>query len=308
MIRTTTDIKKANLITHAGIFHADDVMATVILEKAIGNVTVCRVNEVPKNLDTSVIVYDIGGGKWDHHQKGGNGARKIGSKEGVPYAAAGLIWKDWGQKVIRKNASNINVLEVWNAVDKMLIQGIDATDNGFVNNPNNQTVSTMSVCQQISNYNPNWDEEESFDDAFVRACVSARETLDNVIRKSVSACKAKNIVKEAIEKSSNHVMILNKFVPWQRHLYYSTNPKALDIWFVIYPSLRGGYNWQTVTTNLRDHIPMKAVPEEWCGLKGRELREITGVETAIFCHDAGFVGSAETMQDAIKMARLAITA
>ena len=65
MIRTTNSIQKANLITHGGVFHADDVMATVILEKVFGDVTVCRVLEVPEKLNSNVIVYDIGGGKWD---------------------------------------------------------------------------------------------------------------------------------------------------------------------------------------------------------------------------------------------------
>ena len=62
MIRTTNSIQKANLITHGGVFHADDVMATVILEKVFGDVTVCRVLEVPEKLNSNVIVYDIGGG------------------------------------------------------------------------------------------------------------------------------------------------------------------------------------------------------------------------------------------------------
>ena len=302
MIKMTNDFKKANLITHGGVFHADDVMATVILEKIFGCVTVCRVSEVPKDLDANIIVYDIGGGQWDHHQKGGNGTRK----NGVTYAAAGLIWRDFGNDVIKKFSTNTNFYEVWNSVDKMLIQGIDATDNGFVNNPNYQEVSSMSICQLISNYNPLWDEETNYDYAFVRACKVARETLENVIKKAISTCKAKKYVKEAIDSSSNHIMILKQFVPWQRHLYLSTNPKAMEIWFVIYPSLRGGYNWQTVTTDLKQHIPMKPVPQEWCGLKGEELQKITGVNTAIFCHDGGFVGSAETIQDAIKMAQKAI--
>ena len=275
MIRTTNSIQKANLITHGGVFHADDVMATVILEKVFGDVTVCRVLEVPEKLNSNVIVYDIGGGKWDHHQKGGNGVRKNGSKVGVPYAAAGLIWRDFGYEAIKKYFPNTNLYEVWNSVDKMLIQGIDATDNG-VNNTSSQEVAAMSICQMISNYNPTWDDETDYDEAFLNACNIAREILWNIVKKSVSTCKAK------------------KFV------------KAMDIWFVIYPSLRGGYNWQTVTTDLKKRIPMKPVPEEWCGLKGKELQKITGVNTAIFCHDGGFVGSAKTIQDAIKMAQLAI--
>lgn len=303
MLRTTSNIKNANLITHGGVFHADDVMATIILKKASsGDVTVCRVLEVPEKLKSDVIVYDVGGGKWDHHQKGGNGTRK----NGVPYAASGLIWKEFGYQVIKKYTQNIDLFDVWNSVDKMLMQGIDATDNGYVNNTNTQSVSTMSICQIIANYNPLWDDDESYDEAFIKACKFAEETLDNVIRKAISTCKAKSFVKEAIEESSNHIMVLKKFVPWKRHLYLSTNPKAIDIWFVIYPSIRGGYNWQIVTTDLKNNIPMKAVPKEWYGLKGEQLQKITGIKTAIFCHDAGFVGSAKTLQDAIKMAQKAI--
>ena len=55
MIKMTNDFKKANLITHGGVFHADDVMATVILEKIFGCVTVCRVNEIPKDLDAILL-------------------------------------------------------------------------------------------------------------------------------------------------------------------------------------------------------------------------------------------------------------
>ena len=303
MIKITTNIQKANLITHCGIFHADDVMATVILEKLLGNVTVCRVFEVPQTLKSHVIVYDIGGGEFDHHQKGGNGIRK----NGVPYAASGLIWKRFGLNVIKKYVQHTNFNEVWDSVDKMLIQGIDATDNGVINNSNSQVVSTMSICQLISNYNPLWDGDESYDEAFVKACRVAEETFSNVMKKAISSCKAKSYFQEAIEKSSNHIMVLDKFVPWQRHLYLSTNPKAIDIWFVIYPSLRGGYNWQTVTTDLKKHIPMKAVPKEWCGLKGEALQKVTGIKTAIFCHDGGFIGAAETVQDAILMVQKAIT-
>lgn len=303
MIKTTCNIREANFITHGGVFHADDVFATVIFEKVFENITVCRVLEVPEKLKNNVIVYDIGGGKWDHHQKGGNGTRK----NGVPYAASGLIWKAYGFDVIKKYTQNTDFFEVWNSIDKMLIQGIDAIDNGFGSNSNSQTIATMSICQLISNYNPLWDEDESYNEAFVKACKIAEETLDNVIKKAISTCKAKTIVKVAIEKAENHIMILDKFVPWKRHLYLSTSPKALDIWFVIYPSLRGGFNWQVVTTDLKNNIPMKKVPKEWYGMKGEELQKITGIRTALFCHDAGFVGNARTKEDAIKMAKLAIT-
>ena len=94
MIRTTKNCKEANAITHGGVFHADEVLATVILSKVLGDVTVCRTFKVPEELPKDVIVYDIRYGEFDHHQKGGNGVRG----NGVPNAACVLIWKEIGQQ------------------------------------------------------------------------------------------------------------------------------------------------------------------------------------------------------------------
>ena len=49
MITTTTNVSNATLITHAGVFHADEVLATVILTKVFGDdVTICRIFKVPE--------------------------------------------------------------------------------------------------------------------------------------------------------------------------------------------------------------------------------------------------------------------
>ncbi|NHM16527.1 hypothetical protein GMI69_07645 [Eggerthellaceae bacterium zg-887] len=92
-------LKDADCITHSGVFHADEVLGTVILEKAFGDLAVARVAEVPADLADDVIVYDIGRGKYDHHQPGGNGQRE----NGVAYASAGLLWKAFGNKVVLSN-------------------------------------------------------------------------------------------------------------------------------------------------------------------------------------------------------------
>lgn len=84
----TQDKTQVTAITHTGVFHADEVMATAILLKARGELNLMRTFKVPEDISEDVIVYDIGGGKYDHHQKGGNGARE----NGVPYSSAGLLW------------------------------------------------------------------------------------------------------------------------------------------------------------------------------------------------------------------------
>ena len=42
------------------------------------------------------------------------------------------------------------------------------------------------------------------------------------------------------------------------------------------------------------------------GLKGDELREKSGIESAEFVHSAGFIGGAWTLEGAIKMAEISM--
>jgi len=47
-------------------------------------------------------------------------------------------------------------------------------------------------------------------------------------------------------------------------------------------------------------------PESWAGKNGKELAEITGVEDAIFCHNARFICSAKSKEGAMKLAQMAL--
>ena len=102
---------EANAITHGGLFHADETMATAILNKVFNNLILCRTFKVPEEVAAPVIVYDIGGGKYDHHQKGGNGCRE----NGVPYSSAGLIWRDFG-RLIPEVSESANPDLVWSLI------------------------------------------------------------------------------------------------------------------------------------------------------------------------------------------------
>lgn len=78
--------------------------------------------------------------------------------------------------------------------------------------------------------------------------------------------------------------------------------------FVVFPSNRGGFNFQCVPDALGSLGQRKSVPEVWKGLSGEELQRVTGVETATFCHAAGFIGAAEKFEDTIKLAKIAVEA
>lgn len=306
MIKTTKTMEQANVVTHGGVFHADEVLATVILSKVLEEeLTVLRTFKVPENLSNDVIVYDIGFGKFDHHQKDGNGTRK----NGVPYAAVGLIWKEYGHKLVEDTA---NPELVWGLIDRDLIQGVDATDNGVMpkleSESTGQVVRNMSFSAIISSFNPTWDCAEDPDEAFIKAVEFAENVFENTLKNATAKAKAQKIVEEAIEKSQEHIMILDRFVPWQEFIFASENPKAEDVQFVVFPSNRGGYNWQCVPDALGSFGQRKTVPSEWRGLSGENLQRVTGVPTANFCHSAGFIGSAETFKGAYALAKIAVEA
>ena len=288
------------VVTHSGVFHADEVLGTVILEKVFGELAVARVVEVPDELPGDVIVYDIGRGEFDHHQPGGNGQRK----NGVAYASAGLLWKAFGYKVVE---SSVNPDYLWNYVDETLVQGVDAADNGSISTTGDMN-RVYSFTKMVAGFNPEWDSEKTFDEAFLEAVEFAAIVFDNVIARGNALIKAKSIVEKAISGTSGQIMVLEQPIPWKEALLESANPLAKEILFVVYPSERGGFAWQGVPDAPGSFGQRKPVPESWRGLSDDALREATGIQTAQFCHSKGFAGTAATLDDAILFAKKAIEA
>ena len=95
-------------------------------------------------------------------------------------------------------------------------------------------------------------------------------------------------------------------MPFKDFVISSVNPKAQDILFCITPSNRGGYNVHTIPKEKNTHITRCDLPSSWGGLCDKELQDISGVESATFCHLSLFLGACGTLDDAYKMARLAI--
>ena len=87
---------------------------------------------------------------------------------------------------------------------------------------------------------------------------------------------------------------------------YQVLIKIKDILYAVYPSNRGGYGIQAIQTSSNTFENRKPFPEAWAGLRDKDLQAVTGVQTARFCHNARFLCTTETLEDAIKIANLAI--
>lgn len=91
-------LKDASAFTHSGKFHADDVFSSALLLYLNPEITILRGNKVPEDFDG--IIFDIGRGRYDHHQKDS----RI-RENGIPYAAFGfsgknLVPKSWGKSLL----------------------------------------------------------------------------------------------------------------------------------------------------------------------------------------------------------------
>lgn len=302
-VKITKNIKEANCITHAGTFHADEIFATLILSKIIPEISLIRlpeVNEKERNeANKDAIIYDIGRKEYDHHQLGGNGERE----NGVKYAACGLIWKAFGRKLLEK----YDVKEIdytLDYIDRNLIQFIDSNDNGQL--PKLQTsYRNVHLSHIISLFNPKWDEDVDSDDNFMRALSVCDIIFDEFLHDTFSKMKAKEIIDKAIENSKDGIMVLDTFAPWKEFLLNSKNEKAKDINFTVFPSSRGGYNVYAVPIELGSFENKKRLPVKWRGLSNSDLQEVTGVKTARFCHNAGFICSADSKEGALELAAMA---
>lgn len=290
-----------DLITHSGTFHADEVFATIVLQQILDKdiIKMSRVNSILKN--EYALIYDIGGGKYDHHQIGGNGERE----NGIKYAAFGLVWKEFGIKFL-KTLDVSNEKELWNMVDEKLVQVIDATDNGQLKNTNQFNIETLSLSKLISLYNSNWNEEQNQDSKFLEAIEFATNIFNKLLETFESKIKAKEIIKEKIKKTRNNILILEKFVPWKETILENESQEAKNILYVITPSNREGYTIMAVPKEVGTFEVRKPFPKSWAGLRDEELVKETGVETATFCHNNKFLCVTKTKEDAIALAKLAI--
>lgn len=293
MIELVTNIKEANCITHSGTMHADEIFATAFLDLYLKDIKVCRTLEVNINdFDESVLIYDIGRGKFDHHQPD---AKK--RDNGITYSSFGLLWQEYGRKYLEQE--NIpNVEDVFLAIDKDLVEAIDADDNGvFPKIEADYKVKTLSNIFKL--YNPSYASEEKEHIQFMKAIILARDILTEEISTITGKVKAKYKVLEILNDTENNILVLNEYMPYEETLLNEDKEQKID--FVIFPSNRGGYNIKTVPKSIEDRTYRKDFPLEWSGLINQTFEEASGIKGARFCHTTRFLVSCDSLDTAYKL-------
>lgn len=111
-----------------------------------------------------------------------------------------------------------------------------------------------------------------------------------------------------IQAADGPVIVMDELVDgWIDEVTNPDDPKTNGLLYAVLPARDGDWNVRAIPTDADKLMEQrKPFPEAWRGLRGRELADVTGVKTAIFCHMAGFFAAAKTKEDAIRLAEKAI--
>lgn len=261
--------KDAKAFTHGGKFHADDVFSAALLLYINPEIVISRGNKVPEDFDG--IVFDIGRGRYDHHQKDSRVR-----ENGVPYAAFGLLWEALGKEILGE--------ELAEKLDESFIQPLDINDN---------TGEKNELATLIGNFNPPWDAKGGSDEAFFQAVSVAGMILENKFERYRGNARADQRVEQVLEEHNpkDRILVLPEFIPCQKAL------DETEIAFVIFPSNRGGYCIQPQKREYSMNYKC-SFPSQWLGLEGEELVKETGLSSAVFCHKGGFLMTVGELEDA----------
>jgi uncharacterized UPF0160 family protein len=282
------------IVTHNGNFHADDVFSIAAIKHLFPDFKLIRTRDLTLIAEADVVI-DVGGeydpdkDRFDHHQRGGAGARD----NGIPYSSFGLIWQKYGVAICQGKQA------VAKAVDSGLVSTIDAIDCGHVEG----VISGITLSHTIAMFNPTWQEETQVDRCFDEAVDFASRVLARFIASASSGIDAKAIVAKAIDEAADpRVIVLEQYTPWKKTVL-ALSEAAL---YVVYPSETGEWRIQTVPVELGSFENKKPLPQPWAGLSDHALQEVTGIKDAMFCHNGLFIAGAQSFEGTMSMAALAL--
>jgi uncharacterized UPF0160 family protein len=309
------------IATHGGKFHADDTWAVAVLNILFPESEIIRTRDAAL-IDKADFAVDVGGvwdpqiGRFDHHQRGFAAARQ----SGVPYASAGLVWKEYGARCVAMLAaahaghalSSDAAQQIAAAIDADVVQYLDLSDVGAAKNaPGGYGLSAV-----ISGFNPNWLDEQRLGygeaaDAyrlqqFRRAMAVLADVIVNAVKYRVGALLALKQVRQSEVLEDGKILLLkNSALPWSAVVRHEM-PKVL---FVVSHNLaERRYMLHTVPASADSFEARADLPAAWAGLRDAQLAAVTGVADAAFCHSGRFIAAAASFEGAYAMAKLALQA
>jgi uncharacterized UPF0160 family protein len=271
---------------HDGIFHADEVTACalLILFDLVDAKLIVRTRD-PSVIDECEFVCDVGGiynpeeKRFDHHQASYDG----------PLSSAGMIIHYlYNQKIIPSDEFEF--------LYNNFIKGVDEHDNG----KSPQVKGHALFSHIVANFNPVVYDAgpEKLNEAFHQALSFVRGHIERLLGRYRYNKECRKIVAKAMQEGTD-VLYFDRAVPWLES-FFALDGKEHPAKFVVMPA---GEHWKLRGIPPDDEHKMEVrvpLPKDWAGLLGDELKEVSGIEGAIFCHKGRFTSVWENKESAIK--------
>lgn len=290
--------EKSVAVTHNGKFHADEVFATAVLQQLYPDLEVIRSRD-PATIAQGDFVYDVGGiydhetRRYDHHQPGA-----LKRESGLTRSAFGLIWLHYGQDYCEGDEA------IWERIDKRLVRGIDAGDNGERQGVEDLRAPEFGISHMIELYNPLPENtREEADAQFAKAVGHATFLLDRLKDRARAELASAREVREAMTLTSS-----NRYAFLDRQIQISDCIAEIEeLEYIVFPDAANN-TWQVyaLPTPENHFVQKRPFPENWAGLTGEQLQKVTGVSDAIFCHTKRFLTVAESREGARRLLEFAL--
>lgn len=272
------------VLTHAGMFHADDVMSSATFQLIAARtplkvVRVAQEDDIPADFEG--IIFDIGGGQFDHHR----GTDVLHEGTDIPYASFGKVWDVFGEKVIRSLFPSLPA----DAVEKVsaefvstFVLTIDANDNGIFS-------GDFGISQVIRDFN----DKDGSNGAFLAAMTFATYVIERRLSAIVNKMLAEQTILDGLELVNDQVAVLPEY-----GAFGAIAAAYPSLKMVVYASNRGGWNVNVLSDRTKDGqmVNRFTIPAEASNLEG-----------VLFLHKAGFLLVADTKAHALAAA-LAVAA
>lgn len=316
---TVTTSTAKTVITHNGLFHADETFGTAFLSLLLGSeVRVVRTRN-PAQIEQAYVALDVGGVydnaklRYDHHQRN---FLDVHEGTSIKLAACGLIWRHFGTCLITKLHPELDIEQVkslWQSVDEAICRPVDLQDNGQGTfKVDGAEAQALTVSMMVAAFNQQDIYSPAQDEAFMRVVEILKEYILNFLRSEANKLQLLKEAEEAVKAQlGSRVLVLDKFLPY-REAVLKANAEGGQFDLVTYPA-NGQWNIQTVpvddsTENF--YSQRVSLPQRLWGLTGPDAsKESLGGSALVFCHKTGFLAAvkADTAEAARKAAEAVIS-
>ena len=128
--------------------------------------------------------------------------------------------------------------------------------------------------------------------------LETKQTSDEIDVRFEYVQSCKDVVAKAME-GNKKFLLFEKSIPWLESFFDLGGEKHPALFVVMYSN--GHWKLRGIPPSLEHRMQVRVpLPEKWAGLRDEELKKVTGINGAIFCHKGRFISVWETKEDALK--------